>query len=165
MPTAKEVAFEIHRDAMYGDQPYSVHLDEVVTVMSRYGVREHDLLDAGYLHDSIEDTPTTKEDLERLVGPTVARIVDAVTDGKGKNREERKERPYRLIPKVYGALTVKLADRVANVEATIKNGKTGLFEMYKKEQPEFRRRLRAAPGKIESSPERRMWNRLAELLG
>lgn len=138
---AREFAIKAHKKQLYGKQPYVVHLDAVVKVLIRFGVSNEDLLTAGYLHDTIEDTATTIQELESTFGNVVASLVDAVTDGFGRNRKEKKERPYKLIPTVPGALVLKLADRIANVEAAKRQGNFGLLNMYAKEQLEFRRRL------------------------
>jgi len=137
---ARELAIKFHTDKKYGDHPYVFHLDHVVSVMRRFGITDTDLLAAGYLHDAQEDTILTKEHISILMNARVAELVDAVTDGPGKNRQERKLRPYTLIPKVKDAILLKLADRIANLE----NGhasESNLVEMYQKEQPEFEQHL------------------------
>jgi len=135
---ARELAAFAHEAAgqKYNGQPYVVHLDAVVEVLKRFGVEDEDILVAGYLHDILEDTEASKVTLAFSFGVRAIEIVDAVTDGEGKNRRERKARPYRLIPKVPGALVVKLADRIANIESAAKSN-LGLLEMYRKEQGKF----------------------------
>lgn len=137
---ARVVAENAHMGQKYGDKPYLDHLDDVVGVLSRFGVDSLDILMAGYLHDTLEDTHLTKDRLANEFGQRVADLVDACTDGAGKNRKARKERPFLLIPKTHGALAVKLADRIANIESA-KGGNPGLLKMYRKENPVFRQRL------------------------
>lgn len=139
---ARHVAAEAHGEMgqTYGAHPYTVHLDAVVEVLRRFGHRDPTLVAAGYLHDTLEDTRLRLEDITKEFGPQVSEIVDAVTDGEGPNRKARKERPYRLIPTVPGALAVKLADRIANIEAA-RLTNLGLLKMYRKEQPALRDRL------------------------
>jgi len=82
----------------------------------------------------------TKEMIAVFTNERVAALVDAVSDGQGANRKERKERPYALIPTVPDAILLKLADRIANLE----NGyasESNLIAMYTKEQPYFEERL------------------------
>lgn len=110
-------AVKNHGDQMYGKVPYYYHLRAVVSTMQAFSIWDKRLLAAGYLHDVIEDTPVLKEELVSKFSPYIADIVDACTDGEGATREERKVRPYRLIPTVPGAVTVKIADRLANVIA------------------------------------------------
>jgi guanosine-3',5'-bis(diphosphate) 3'-pyrophosphohydrolase len=126
-----------HLGQKYGDEPYIAHCERVVEVLRRFGFEDEHLLAAGYLHDTLEDTHLTKDRLVNEFGQRVADLVDACTDGPGRNRKARKERPFRLIPKTPGALAVKLADRITNVESSGKK----LAAMYRKEHPVFLSRL------------------------
>jgi (p)ppGpp synthase/HD superfamily hydrolase len=165
---ARAFAEKAHGDQKYGKQPYMVHVDAVAGVLlQRFQGPEADkeeiqeLIAAAYLHDTLEDTDTTREDLVREFGDAVAMLVDAVTDGKGKNRKERKQRPYKLIPMVRWSLFLKLADRVANVEAAKAEGREDLVAMYRKEQPEFQFRLLDSANSI---GEQALFSRLNRLL-
>ena len=54
--TARLVAKLAHGDQKYGDdKPYLYHLDMVVHILAHYGFRG-EMLQAGYLHDTLEDT-------------------------------------------------------------------------------------------------------------
>ena len=132
-------AVEKHGDQMYGNVPYYYHLRAVVSTMQAFSIWDKRLLAAGYLHDVLEDTPVTKEEIASKFSPYIANIVDACTDGEGKNRAERKARPYQLIPTVPGAVTVKIADRLANVITTRigANSNESLARMYAKEHASF----------------------------
>jgi guanosine-3',5'-bis(diphosphate) 3'-pyrophosphohydrolase len=55
------------------------------------GIRDKDVLQAAILHDTVEDTDTTLEEIERLFGAKVRSIVDEVTDDKTLGKQERKE--------------------------------------------------------------------------
>ena len=159
---ARELARYVHRHQKYnGDHPYLDHLDHTVTVLERFEVTDPEVLAAGYLHDALEDTGLTAEDMAKATTPRVAAIADALTDGPGKNRRERKVRPYGLIPKRHGALEVKLADRIANVETAFATGNRR-YKMYLKELPAIRERLRLT----ENEPPHlaRMWEHLERLL-
>jgi (p)ppGpp synthase/HD superfamily hydrolase len=74
---------------------------------------------AGWLHDVLEDTATSKTELVRNFGEEIADIVYRVTDEPGADRTERKRKTYRKIRGHYNATTVKLCDRIANVEASL----------------------------------------------
>ncbi len=147
---ARALAQRVHHNQRYGDQPYTVHLAHAVSVLERHGLTDPELVAAGWLHDSIEDTEVTREEVALLAGERVAAMVDAVSDGPGANRRERKARPYRLIPQTPGSVLIKLADRIANVEAAVEK-RPGLLAMYRAEHPGFRTKLhdptdrRAAP--------------------
>lgn len=141
--TARALAHHAHRDQRYGDQPYTVHLAQVAAVLVRHGLDEPALLAAAWLHDTIEDTPTTRADVASAAGEHVAAMVDAVTDGPGADRATRKQRPYRLIPQTQDAVLVKLADRIANVEAAVEV-RPAILAKYQREHPHFRATLHRA---------------------
>jgi (p)ppGpp synthase/HD superfamily hydrolase len=139
--TAQDFAAKAHKGQMYGSQPYTYHLVQVANVLTRFGFDDTDLHVAAWLHDVVEDTDTTVEDVQALVGDVVADIVQRVTDEPGANRKERKAKTYPMIKGDVSATLIKLADRIANVENCIATGKRGLYGMYCKEQPEFRKAL------------------------
>lgn len=60
---ARKFAVEAHGDQRYGDEPYVVHLDHVLAVLQRFGIEGEDILVAGLLHDTIEDTNVTQEQI------------------------------------------------------------------------------------------------------
>jgi (p)ppGpp synthase/HD superfamily hydrolase len=89
---------------------------------------------ATWLHDTLEDTNATYEELEVHFGREVADLVQAVTDAPGKNRKERKAKTYPMIRKAGKyAVAIKLADRLANMKAAVDEGKTDLQRMYTNE--------------------------------
>ena len=88
-------------------------------------------------HDLIEDTRVSYNDVMNRLGQEVADIVYAVTNEKGKNRDERaNDKYYEGIRNTPGAVFVKLCDRIANVQYS-KMTKSRMFEMYKKENTNF----------------------------
>lgn len=92
-------------------------------------------------HDLIEDTRVSYNDVKSKLGGNAADIIYAVTNEKGKNRKERaNDKYYEGIRNTPGAVFVKLCDRIANVQYS-KMTKSRMFEMYKKENPEFIRSL------------------------
>lgn len=137
---AREVALRYHGDQKYGENPYFVHLDAVVGVLKEHGLHAPHLLAAGYLHDTLEDTDCTREALRNEFGETVVSLVDAVTDGEGASRKEKKARSYRLINTTPEAVVVKLADRIANVRASIADNPRRLG-IYASEHSAFRATL------------------------
>ena len=134
---ARRFATKAHGDQMYGDQPYTYHLGKVVDVLVRFKHEDPALLAAGWLHDTLEDTSATFDDIQDEFGFEIAALVDAVTDGPGSSRAERKIRPYNMIPKCPGAVILKLADRIANIEASLDEGHDRLLKRYAKEHPSF----------------------------
>lgn len=147
-----------HGDQKYGSLPYSHHLAAVQAVLGRfyYFTMNPDhlpLLEAAWLHDVVEDTGTKVKEIAEMFGERVADLVSAVTNEPGANRKIRAALTYPKIRACPGATTLKLADRIANVEAG------GNFAaMYAKEHEDFRRAL-YTPGENEA-----MWAHLEALL-
>lgn len=128
---------------MDGYHPYRVHLAETAAVAQRFGVTNPAILIACWGHDVLEDTDTTLEDLLHAgFDPYEVTLMWACTDGDGGTRAERKAEAYSKIRVVPGAVTVKLCDRIANVEHGIKAGYERKYELYRHELPEFERSLR-----------------------
>lgn len=139
---AKKMSEECHKGQTISDgKPYSVHINNVVNNLIRFGYNEPLLICGGYLHDSVEDTDLTIEEIKSQLGDEVADIVHRVTDEPGKNRKERKMATYPKIKGHRGATIVKLCDRIANVEYESGSTKNKYFEMYKKEYPDFKSNL------------------------
>lgn len=68
------------------------------------------------LHDTVEDTETTLEELEDKFGAAVARIVQEVTDDKSLPKQERKRLQVEHAPRCSRqAKLVKLADKLYNL--------------------------------------------------
>ncbi len=88
-------------------------------------------------HDLIEDTRTSYNDVKQMLGEEAADIIFAVTNETGKNRKERANaKYYDKIRTTKGAIFVKICDRIANVQYA-KMTKSKMFDMYKKENPDF----------------------------
>lgn len=99
-----------------GKTPYWKHLQQVVSNLKKLGVKDQDVLCAGWLHDTIEDTATDFDDLEEKFGKNVAILVSQVTKDKRLPRRER-ELQYikQLRATTFDAKTVKLGDLAANI--------------------------------------------------
>lgn len=153
---ARVWAIEAHGDQKHGDRPYASHLDDVAGVLVEFGFGTPDFLQAAYLHDILEDTPVTYEEVVRRHGRRVAELVFAVTSEEGHpNRKARNAATYanRTIH-VPGGVTLKCADRLANIRC---GGRE--VEMYRKEHPSFTAALR---GKGEAEE---IWRAIDEILG
>jgi (p)ppGpp synthase/HD superfamily hydrolase len=140
MSYARALAIKKHGDQKYGDEPYVVHLDAVWAVLREHGYTHPSYRDAAYLHDIIEDTAATYEELVSFFGAWVADLVWRVTDPPGKSRRERHAKTYPNIRQSSPATALKLADRIANVEHCVRTGDKRLG-MYRKEQADFRAAL------------------------
>lgn len=159
---ARKFAAIAHEDTgqTYDGNPFSKHLDTVASVLLRYEEHSKTMLAAAYLHDVIEDVGISPSTIEDLFGPDVTALVSALTDEPGENRKERKAKTYPKIKGTPGAVKLKLADRIANVENGIVKEDKRFFLMYKKEHPEFEANLRVANGDV---AENAMWEHLAYL--
>lgn len=142
---ARQMAIKAHGDQLYGDLPYVVHLDAVAELVAPHG---QDAIVIAYLHDTLEDTALTIEEIEAAFGPTVARCVSLMTDPEGPSRKTRKAALHARLTAVAVeypgepdglALVVKVADRLANVRASVLAEDKGKILMYWEEHPEFRR--------------------------
>ncbi len=151
---AKFFASVKHAGQTYGSGlPYTHHLNDVEKVLIRFGIVDDDFGNAAWLHDTEEDTETKNKEIAEMFGDRVAELVRAVTNEEGANRKVRAALTYPKIRNCPGAVCLKLADRIANVEH---GGK--LVEMYIKEYEDFRRAL-YTQGEYED-----MWAHLDKLL-
>jgi guanosine-3',5'-bis(diphosphate) 3'-pyrophosphohydrolase len=117
---ALHFAADKHRDHRRKDpdaSPYINHPIEVAETLARVGgVRDVEVLQAAILHDTIEDTDTSGEELERHFGPGVRGIVEEVSDDKRLPKQERKRLQIEHAPDISDrAKLVKLADKICNV--------------------------------------------------
>ena len=137
---ARQFAAQAHKDRQYGDEPYTVHTDEVVACLEEYNFTDEDVLQAGHLHDVIEDENIPVEEIAAEFGAEVASIVEGVSKSKGLSRKQQNARYYVKIRQDPRRVAVKLADRIVNVRRC-KVGNPGLFHMYRKEHPAFKAAL------------------------
>ena len=97
--------------------PYINHPIAVLSILSEEaGVEMTEVLCAALLHDTIEDTETSPEELEAAFGRQVCEIVLAVSDDKRLSKAERKQLQIsRAASSGPEARLVKLADKIANL--------------------------------------------------
>lgn len=172
---ARHYATVKHAEQAYsGGLPYTHHLAAVDDVLVRFKTTiMRDLLkkmppevaeaffltlrNGAWLHDIVEDTrksphPVKIKDIAEMFGDEVADLVEAMTKGAEGNREAKAALNYPKLRAVFGAVTLKLADCIANVA----HGGS-LVQMYKKEYEDFKRALYTA-GENEE-----LWTHLDEL--
>lgn len=133
------VAQRCHANQTYGIFPYIYHVMSVVELSQQLGYDEV-IQVACALHDTMEDSDLTYNDIKQNFGVEVADIVFAVTDADGKNRKERKEKTYPKIAAIKKAIIVKVLDRCANILRSIEEG-SRFVSVYKSEDAEFREKL------------------------
>ena len=109
---AKELAFKIHANQTdKAGAPYIHHLKAVTSKLEEQDENE-DVIIVGWLHDSVEDTNITLDEIQHLFGDVVSTAVDAIT--------KRKNEPYYdYLLRVKSnpiARLVKLADLSHNMD-------------------------------------------------
>ena len=151
---AREFAMTAHGDQKYGDMPYVAHLDQVASWLPLFGYDDTassghgDQYQVAYLHDVLEDTDVTEEDLRQAgFGEFVIEAVKFVTDEDGPNRKTRKRLTYRRMQDqlldMDGPVAhtvgrdIKVADRLANLSVGLGTQNYGLLKMYLKERDTF----------------------------
>lgn len=117
---ALRFATEKHNDQRRRDSkssPYINHPIQVAETLWRVGdVRDTALLVAAILHDTIEDTDVTPDEIRREFGEEVLELVLEVTDDKSLPKEVRKQLQIVNAPKKSPrAKMLKLADKICNV--------------------------------------------------
>lgn len=189
---AREFAEIVHSDQKYDSLPYTRHLADTYKVFLElviepvYGKnttpiksgvidKYQDIACALWLHDAIEDTTTTRDEIEEHFGTDVADLVEAVS-GVGKNRKERLDSISRKIEDSPDAIIIKLCDRIANTRYSSQkfysSHSTGLvgeelpkdcqmFAMYVKEFPDFKKELGGIYSEIGFI--KRMWEYLESI--
>ena len=108
-------------------EPYVNHPLEVANLLANVGkVDDYDILIAAVLHDTVEDTETTAEELTALFGERVCGMVLEVTDDKSLPKPERKLKQIEHAPHLSeGAKQIKLADKTSNITDVTNNPPAG----------------------------------------
>ena len=98
--------------------PYINHPIEVAEVLSRIGgITELATLQAAILHDTIEDTETTPQELEDYFGQEVRLLVQEVTDDKSLPKQERKRLQVEHAANLSTpAKLIKIGDKILQSE-------------------------------------------------
>ncbi len=118
--SALEFAAEKHKNQKRKDaeaSPYINHPIAVAKILAdEGGVTDESLLIAAILHDTVEDTATTPQELVARFGADVAALVGEVTDDKSLPKEKRKELQIINAPhKSARAKQLKIADKISNI--------------------------------------------------
>src|SRR5438067_4409693 len=118
----KALAFAAHkhRDQRRKDADASPYINHPIALadvlVNEAGITDFEVLCAALLHDTVEDTATSHEELVDAFGSRIARIVAEVTDDKRLPKEERKRLQIEHAPHLsHEAKLVKLADKLCNL--------------------------------------------------
>ena len=96
--------------------PYILHPIGVARILSDANVTDLPTLQAAILHDTVEDTDTTFDEIKSLFGEFVVEIVKQVTDDKSSSYSDRKQAQIDSCPgKSDQAKLVKMADKIYNL--------------------------------------------------
>jgi len=99
-----------------GTTPYSKHLEDVVNRLKSLGVVDEELLCAGWLHDTIEDTETSFDDLFEQFGSRVVVLVTSLTKDMSLTRKQREQIYVKQLKEAsFDAKLIKLCDISANL--------------------------------------------------
>lgn len=99
------------------DIPYINHPIQVASLIANVGQeKDTSLLIAAILHDTVEDTKTTIDEVKAIFGEEVADLVSEVTDDKNLKKQDRKRLQVEKAPyKSDKAKLIKIADKTCNV--------------------------------------------------
>ncbi len=117
---AIEYAARAHRDHFRKGTriPYIVHLISVAKILIEYDCTE-EVIVAGLLHDTVEDTSITLEDIRRSFGEKVVRLVEAASEpDKSDTWENRKRHTIEYLKTApMDALLLSCADKLDNIRS------------------------------------------------
>jgi (p)ppGpp synthase/HD superfamily hydrolase len=115
--TAREFAVEKHgnQKRKYDGAAYIVHLESVAGILVEHGYKESVVLAAALLHDTVEDTDATIQELLERFGEEIAQLVYWLTDAEvGSRRTRVLQSAWRLSRAPWNAKLIKLADIIDN---------------------------------------------------
>jgi hypothetical protein len=114
---ATEAHQRINHRRKYNNEPYDVHLSAVARLVASV-TDDAEMVAAAWLHDTVEDTQATFEDIEATFGVPVAELVEELTDvskpGDGNRAKRKRIDRLHLAQASTRAKTVKLADLTDN---------------------------------------------------
>ena len=121
---ATEEHQRINHRRKYNNEPYHVHLSAVAKLVASV-TDDKEVIAAAWLHDTVEDTQATLEDIEETFGMPVAELVEELTDisrpGDGNRATRKRIDRLHLSQASKRAKTVKLADLIDNCKDIIRH--------------------------------------------
>ncbi len=119
---AYELASKAHENQFRDSgEPYIIHPMEVANILASLQIDDATII-AGLLHDVVEDTQYSREDIEAMFGSTVMKLVDGVTKLNKLEFRTRHEAQAENLRKMFMAMSsdiriilIKLADRLHNM--------------------------------------------------
>ncbi|AFL74828.1 HD domain-containing protein [Thiocystis violascens] len=119
-----------HRDQRRKDRDASPYINHPIALMRvlalEAGLQDPLVLGAALLHDTVEDTETTPEELAERFGPAIRDLVLEVSDDKTLSKAERKhQQVLHAAGASEGAKLIKLADKICNLRDVVNNPPSG----------------------------------------
>lgn len=124
-----KLAVEKHYGQMYQLKPYIYHLVNVYSEVRKYEINE-EILSLAFLHDTLEDTKITKEELSEI-SSMMPEYVICLTKVNLSSY-------FNNCSKYYETAIVKMADRIVNVRECVMFGNRKQFYKYYKQRKKFR---------------------------
>jgi (p)ppGpp synthase/HD superfamily hydrolase len=148
----------INQIRKYTGEPYIVHPVEVMEIVKSVPHTD-EMLAAALLHDTVEDTDVTLDDIEREFGSDIAELVSSLTDiskPSDGNRAKRKEIDRMHTANAPAAAkTIKLADLISNSDSIVKYDKH-FASVYMREKAQLLEVLKEGDSTL--------WNRAKEII-
>lgn len=127
---------------------YINHPIRACYLLSLAGITDTNVLIAALLHDTVEDTDCSIQEISDQFSPFIAEIVAQVTDDKNLTKEQRKQAQITNAPhKTFEAKLVKLADKLANLRDLQRETPVGWERERVKEYFEWAKKVTDALGK------------------
>ncbi|ADB36468.1 HD domain-containing protein [Spirosoma linguale] len=136
--------------------PYVVHLSNVAMeiLMAAQETKDFDLkyaIQVALLHDTLEDTNTTFEELQEIFSSEVAQAVQALTKNKNVPKEERMLDSLTRIKKLSKEVwAVKLADRITNLQAPPAHWSSEKIQAYQTQALQIAQELKGGNSYLEN---------------
>lgn len=92
--------------------PYICHPVDVANLLNKWDIRDENMIAAAFLHDTLEDTSITKEEIKNSTNETVAYYVSELTHDPSITKQQYLD---SFIDKPIEIFIIKMADRIANV--------------------------------------------------
>jgi len=109
-------AADKHRDQRRKNAAASLYINHPITLTNEAEIDDERVLIAAVLHDTLEDTETTVQELVRHFGKEIADIVLEVSDDKTLSKAARKQQQIDHAPHISRRVKlVKLADKICNL--------------------------------------------------
>lgn len=120
-------------------QPYINHPLEVADLLATVGkIDDEDILAAGLLHDTVEDSHATLDELSERFGKRVAGFVEELTDDTSLPKAERKRKQVEHAPHMsHEAKQIKIADKISNIRDVLENPPEGWSTERRREYIEW----------------------------